>query len=501
MDSKSIVEAQGIYKSFGATKALADVSIDLRPGEVHGLVGENGAGKSTLINILSGVFPADQGDIYLDGEPITFKSPRQAQEVGIGSVHQELALCPTVSIAENIFMGHPDKSHGVMNYSELFKSADKLLAQFHAGINSRHRAEWLSIAQQQVVEIVKALSFNCKVLILDEPTSSLTENESETLFEIINELKNRNIAILYVSHRMSEIFELSDRITIFRDGRHIDTIFTNEVAPETVVSKMVGRRLSTVYPEKREKPGNVVLEVKNLSKKGVFENISFELREKEVLGFSGLVGAGRTELARGICCIDEVDSGDVYLDGEELESKNYEQVIEKGLVYLPEDRKIAGLFLSLTIQSNISAAALGQITKNGFIDFQQEKAISNEYAQKLNIRLRSLKQLAGELSGGNQQKTMVAKWLATKPRVIIMDEPTRGIDVGAKVEIYKLINELTAEGIGVIMISSELPEIIGMCDRVIVMYEGQYQGIVTGESITEEKIMTLAAPHANSKVG
>ena len=499
MQNGELIKAESICKSFGATQALIEVDIELFPGEIHGLVGENGAGKSTLINILSGVFPPDTGQVFFQGKKVLFKNPRQAQIAGIGSVHQELALCPEVSVAENIFMGQDrEGGWGFVKYSELYRHATQLLEQFHSKINPRHKAGSLTVAQQQVVEIVKALSFDCKVLILDEPTSSLTENETATLFKIIKTLKSQQMSILYVSHRMAEIFDLCDRVTIFRDGRHIDTLEISQVEPQAVIDKMVGRKLSNMYPGKRSQQGDVLLEVRNLSKEGIFSPINFELRQGEVLGFSGLVGAGRTELARGICCIDEVDSGEVLLKGKKLKLKTYEQAIKEGLVYLPEDRKVGGLFLGLSIQHNISAAALDSLGNGTLIDKKSERKLGEDFSKKLNIRLRGLSQLAGELSGGNQQKTMVAKWLATKPVVIIMDEPTRGIDVGAKSEIYALIHNLVGNGIGVIIISSDLPEIIGMCDRVIVMYEGHYQGTVTGNDITESKIMTLAAPHTHT---
>lgn len=498
MKNGELIRAESICKSFGATQALIQVDIELFPGEIHGLVGENGAGKSTLINILSGVFPPDTGQIFFKRKRVSFKNPRQAQMAGIGSVHQELALCPAISVAENIFMGQDGKGRwGLVNYSDLYHNASQLLEKFHARINPRHKAGLLTVAQQQVVEIVKALSFDCKVLILDEPTSSLTDNETATLFEIIKKLKSQQISILYVSHRMTEIFDLCDRVTIFRDGRHIDTLEISQVDPQAVIDKMVGRKISNMYPKKRKQQDEVLLEVRNLSKDGAYSPINFELRQGEVLGFSGLVGAGRTELARGICRIDEVDTGEVFLKGKKLKFKDYEPVIKEGLVYLPEDRKIAGLFLGLSIQQNISSAALNSISRRGFLNQKAERKLGGNFSKQLNIRLRNLNQLARELSGGNQQKTMVAKWLATKPSVIIMDEPTRGIDVGAKSEIYALINNLVCSGIGVIMISSDLPEIIGMCDRVIVMYEGHYQGTVTVNDITESKIMTLASPHTH----
>jgi len=497
MQDRFVIQAEAIHKSFGATRALVGVSIGLRAGEIHGLVGENGAGKSTLINILSGVFPPDAGSLFLDGTPVSFPAPRQALEAGIGSVHQELAICPHVTVSENIFMGHGDKvGWGPVDFRRMHREAAALLETFHAGIDPRQKAGGLSIAQQQVVEIVKALSCNCKVLILDEPTSSLTSTEAETLFALVRRLRSSGLAILYVSHRMSEIFSLCDQVTILRDGHLIDTLAVSELDRQTVINRMVGRTLANMYPPKRGTQGEIILEVRGLTRKGRYRDVSFALHKGEILGFSGLVGAGRTELARGICGIDRIESGEVRLAGKRLPVRSFRDAIDQGLVYLPEDRKIGGLFLGLNIQANISAAALGPIMRGIFIKRREEKKRAASFARTLNIKHRSLAQLLRELSGGNQQKTMVAKWLATKPRVIIMDEPTRGIDVGAKAEIYVLIDTLVKEGIGIIIISSELPEIIGMCDRVIVMYEGACRGIVEGARIEEPAIMTLAAGHA-----
>ncbi len=496
MNSKTVISAKGISKSFGATQALNNMHIELQEGEVHGIVGENGAGKSTLINVMSGVYQPNSGQIILNDRQVSFKNPREAQISGIGVVHQELALCLDLSVAENIFMGQDrvDK-FGLVHFSDLNKQAAKILEPFEAGIDPAQKADWLTVAQQQVVEIAKALSLNCKILILDEPTSSLTESEAEALFKIINELRARGISILYISHRMAEIFDLCDRVTILRDGQYIDTLNVADVEPQTVINKMVGRTISNYYPEKREEFGEVILEAQNFTRQGAFENMSFNLRKGEILGFSGLVGAGRTELARSVCKIDDAETGEAYLYGKKLNFTKYHDAIEEGVVYLPEDRKLLGLFLKLSVQANTSAAALKSLTGRVLIDKKAEYETARLFTEKLNIKLRSLTQLINELSGGNQQKAMVAKWLATTPRVIFLDEPTRGIDVGAKAEIYALLGELVNEGVGVIVISSELPEVIGLCDRVVVMYEGQYQGTVSGEDINEQKIMTLASGH------
>ena len=495
MAFETAIRTAGISKSFGATRALADVDIELAAGEVHGLVGENGAGKSTLVNVMSGVLQPDAGRILLGGRTVTFRSPRQAQAAGIGLVHQELALCPDVSVAENIFMGRAAGRAGLIDFRGLYRRAEEVLRPFQADINPRHRTGRLTVAQQQVVEIAKALSMNCRILILDEPTSSLTDSEAAALFGIIRRLRARGISILYITHRIAEIFDICDRVTVLRDGHYIDTLTVRGARPEAIINRMVGRELANLYPRRDRRLGEVLLEVEHLSRKGAFEEISFRLREGEVLGFAGLVGAGRTELARCICRIDRADSGTVKLRGRCLRARSFRGCIDAGLAYLPEDRKAQGLFLKLSVRQNTTAAAIDSFSRFLFVDRTAEAATAGRFVDELRIALRSLSQPAGDLSGGNQQKLMVAKWLATRPRVILLDEPTRGIDVGAKTEIYALMEGLVRQGVGIVLISSDLPEIIGMCDRVIVMFEGSHRGTVGGEDVTEEKIMALAAGH------
>ncbi len=494
MDSKIILHLAGIDKSFPGTKALTQMHLDVFKGEVHGLVGENGAGKSTLMNIISGVFRPDQGKIVFLGKEVSFDNPREAQEGGIGFVHQELSLCQHISVAENIFMGRlPKGPMGMINKRDLNKKTQELLNIFKTSIKPTDTTGDLNVAEQQIVEIIKALSLNCKLLILDEPTSSLTETETITLYKIIKDLKNQGIAVLCISHRMADIFEVCDRVTVLRDGKYVNTFSIAETTPETVVKNMVGRELLHLYPDKSESAGEELLRVSSLSRRGFFQNITFTLKRGEILGFSGLVGAGRTEVARAICGIDPVDSGELHLNDRTLDIRSYGDALKEGICYLTEDRKQQGIFLKLTVQQNVIAANIDNLSGCFSIIKDKEKETTEKYINKLNIKVSNLKQKANNLSGGNQQKVMLAKWLSLNPKVIFMDEPTRGIDIGSKAEIHNMLRQLSNEGIGIIVISSELPEIIGMCDRVIVMHEGKITGEVSGESICENKIIMLAS--------
>lgn len=496
MSEKIVLSVEGIVKKFPGTIALNNVHIEVNEGEVHALVGENGAGKSTLMNIISGVFPPDSGKIFFMGREVDFNNPKEAQDMGIGFVHQELSLCPHLSVAENIFMGRvPTNKIGLTDYKKLFNKSKELLELFHASFSPWDLVGNLNVAEQQIVEIGKALSLDCKLLILDEPTSSLTETETVTLFRIIKDIKAKGISVLYISHRMAEIFEICDSITVFRDGTFVNKVKVQDVNSDDVIQMMVGRNIHNLYPKKSESVGKEVLSVRNFNKKGVFQNISFSVNKGEILGFYGLVGAGRTEVARAICGIDDRDSGEVYLNGDLVENKNYRETITNGFAYLTEDRKQQGLFLQMTIKQNITAAKLDIVTSGIVIDKHKETDISQKYVNRLNIKISSLDQKVANLSGGNQQKVMIGKWLATNPKVLIMDEPTRGIDVGAKAEIHTMLRELSNQGITVIIISSELPEIIGMSDRVIVMHEGHITGEVVSDEISEENIIKYASDH------
>lgn len=496
IEQQTVLEVKGIEKSYGATRALRGVDFSLRKGEIHALVGENGAGKSTLMNIIDGVFAADAGDIFIEGNQVQIKNPHEAQELGIGFVHQEIALCPDVTVAENIFMSEINNSKKfAVNYKQLYERAAEILRPM-ADIDPKKTVSELSVSNQQVVEIAKALSMNCKIIILDEPTSTLTESESTALFKIMKSLKDKGIGIIYISHRMAEVFGECDRVSILRDGCYIGTFDVSKTNSKEVVTKMVGREISDMYPEKNKKSTNespILFEAKNFSDGDRFKNISFELREGEILGLAGLIGAGRSEVAQAICGLRKKLSGEVYYKQNKIEIKSPKDAINNGILYLTEDRKSLGLFLELSIKMNISAMKLQNISKHGLVYKTLEDEQGNSYVEILGVKCGSIDKPVSSLSGGNQQKVLMSKLLTVKPKVIIMDEPTRGIDVGAKVEIHKLLRRLVNEGMGVIMISSELPEIVGMCDRVVIMHEGALSGEVGPYELNESRIIQLAS--------
>ena len=496
MEQQAVLEVKGIKKSFGATTALCGVDFSLKKGEIHALVGENGAGKSTLMNIIDGVLPADAGEIFIEGQHVNIRNPHEAQEFGIGFVHQEIALCPHVTVAENIFMSEINNSKKfTVNYKQLFERAANILKPL-ADIDPKIIVSELSVSNQQVVEIAKALSMNCKILILDEPTSTLTESESVALFKIMKSLKEKGIGIIYISHRMAEVFGECDRVSILRDGVYIGTYNVSETNSKDVVSKMVGREISDIYPVKNKKEVSdspPLFEIKDFSDGDRFEKISFEFKEGEILGLAGLVGAGRSEVAQAICGLRKRITGDVYYKGEKVEINNPKDAINNGIVYLTEDRKSLGLFLELSIKANISAMKIPNISKHGIVYKNLEDKQGKTYADMLGIKCNSIDLPVSSLSGGNQQKVLLSKLLTVKPKIIIMDEPTRGIDVGAKAEIHKLLRQLVNEGMGIILISSELPEIIGMCDRVVIMHEGIISGEIDSKELSERKIIQLAS--------
>jgi ribose transport system ATP-binding protein len=491
-----LLEVKGIDKSFGATKALNGMSFQLLKGEVHAIVGENGAGKSTLMNIIAGIFAPDSGEIYIEGKRVEIKNPHEAEKHGIGFVHQEIALCPDVSVAENIFMSEINKNKRfTVNYKKLYDRASKILKPL-ANINPRKLVADLSISNQQVVEIAKALSMNCKIIIFDEPTAALSEKEAESLFKIIRELKSNGIGIIYISHRMAEVFSLCDRVTVMRDGRLIDTKNINETDSKEIVNLMVGREIGDIYPPKRDSSTcskETIFEIREFSDGKRFQNISFDLKEGEILGLAGLVGAGRSEVAQSVCALNSKISGEVYYQGSRIDIKSPGESIKHGIVYLTEDRKSAGLFLDLSIKWNISAMKLLNVSKKGLIQNHLETNQCDTFIRELGIKCSGMNQNLSSLSGGNQQKVLLAKLLTVKPRIVFMDEPTRGIDVGAKNEIHRLIRKLANQGTGIVLISSELPEIVGMCDRVVVMHEGRLSGVVVDEEINEKKIIQLAS--------
>lgn len=492
-----ILKMTNIHKAFGPVRALRSAAFELRRGEIHALAGENGAGKSTLMHIIDGILQPDGGEILLDGKPVKISSPNAANRLGIGFVHQEIALCPEISVAENMFMSETGQSKSwFMNYRDLGKRAATILREI-GDIDPASRAGDLSISQQQIVEIAKALTLDCRILILDEPTAALTETEAQTLFRIMHRLAERGIAIIYISHRMAEIFEHCDRITVMRDGCHIRTENISEISPEEVVNSMVGRVLDKLYPPKlaeEEKSNDVILSVRGLNEgKRVFD-VDFDLRRGEILGLAGLIGAGRSEIVRAVCRLEGKPKGEVSLRGRPLRLKDYRDSIREGLVYLSEDRKGDGLFLNMSIAANVSALDVGRISNGmGFIERRKEMKRADELGRRLKLRANSVGDAVSTLSGGNQQKVALAKMLSVEPQVVFLDEPTRGVDVGAKAEIHRQIRELAREGVGVIVISSELPELIGVSDRVLVVREGRIAGEVEGEDMTEEKIMQLAS--------
>jgi ribose transport system ATP-binding protein len=502
MDHSVILKISNLSKSFGPIRALRSVDLELRRGEVHAIAGENGAGKSTLMKVIDGILSADSGEIVINGKAVTIASPTEAQKLGIGFVHQEIALCPDISVAENIFMGVTNtgvtntSKAKVMNYTDLKKRASAILEQLGT-IDPSALVGTLPISQQQMVEIAKALTLDCRILIFDEPTAALTERETKLLFEIIHRLASQGIAIIYISHRMAEIFDHCDRVTVLRDGQYITTRDVKATTPEQVVAAMVGRAIDKLYPDKQrddEKSKEIILEVANLSDAERFHDVSFQLKKGEILGLGGLIGAGRSEIVKGICRLEGQISGTVSLRGQRLALANYSDSINAGMVYLSEDRKGDGLFLDMSIASNISALAVEQVASPfGLISERRETRQAQELGRRLELKCGHLGDAVSTLSGGNQQKVAIAKMLSVEPTVIFLDEPTRGVDVGAKAEIHRILRELARSGVGVVMISSELPELIGVCDRVLVVREGRIAGEFAGGDMTEENIMFLAS--------
>lgn len=498
MLNEPLIQMKKINKSFYGVNVLKDIDLDVYKGEIHAICGENGAGKSTLMNILTGSLMPDSGEIIYDGKEVKLSSPKDAQNLGISIVHQELSLFPHLSVAENIYAGRlPIKKNNIIDRQKMNSMASEILNRLNANIDVEAIVSDLSISKQQMVEIAKAISMNCNVLILDEPTSALTEAEAEDLFKVLKLLRESGIAILYISHKLNEIFNNCQRCTIMRDGAHIWTKKISETSDDEVVSSMVGRKIDNIYPAKGKKGNKVLLKVKGLTRHEVYKNISFDLYDGEILGIAGLIGAGRSEIARGICGIDHVDSGEVELLGEKMPLNDVRKSIDKGLIYITEDRKSQGLFLQMSIKENIVAPDLKQISNNGFIKEKLVTKISEEFKERLNIKCRDVNQKIINLSGGNQQKVLLSKWLYVNPKVLILDEPTRGIDVGAKHEIHEILRKLSNEGRGVIVISSELPEILGISDRILVFHQGEITGEISAEEASEELIMQYATGRRN----
>lgn len=491
-----ILEATNITKRFPGTLALDDVHLELLPGEIHAVMGENGAGKSTLMKILAGVIPPDTGEIRFQGQPITLSNPHDALLRGISIVYQELSLVPSLTVAENIYPGRlPTNFLGMVRYGELFRNARKILRSLSVDIDPHATVDTLSVAQQQLVEIAKALSSNCKILILDEPTSALTDREADMLLQLLQKLAAEGMGILYISHKLNEVFAIANRVTVFRDGKYIGTQNISDSSPEQLIRMMVGRELGVLYPAKgvpTPKP-LPLLEVNNLRLPGAIKDNSFQLFQGEVLGIAGLIGSGRTELARAIFGADPKQAGSVILEGVPVNINSPKDAIRLGIGYLPEDRKAAGLFLEMSLKLNVVATIIGEVSTGGFISGAKERTVAAQAVTQLDIATSGVEQEIRRLSGGNQQKVLVAKWLAIKPKILIVDEPTRGIDVGAKREIHFLLRSLAQNGVGVIMISSELPEVLGMSDRILVMHEGAIAAEYNAAEATEEAIIASAS--------
>jgi ribose transport system ATP-binding protein len=492
-EQKALYELRGIGKTFSGVPALTDVNFDVRGSEVHALVGENGAGKSTLIKIMSGVYQPDQGELILDGQPVHLASPHEAQNLGISAVPQELNMEPYLDVAENIFLRRqPRGRFGLIDYRALYKQANDLLQLLGIGLDPRLAVETLSVAQRQMVSIARAISVEARIIILDEPTAALTNRETDILFTIIRRLRERGLGVVYISHRLEEILALADRVTVLRDGRHIDTRPIETVSLGQIVSMMVGREMSDLFRKETVPIGQPALEVQHLSTPDVLDDISFTVHEGEIVGIAGLVGAGRTELARAIFGADRLSGGEIKLMGQPITPRSTQDAIRSGIGLAPEERKQQGLIVDLSVGENITLPSLSRLFRRGVVHPRVEKNLAREYVERLSIRTPSLDQRVKFLSGGNQQRVVLSKWLATRPKVLILDEPTRGVDVAAKADIHGLMCELAKSGVAILMISSDLPEVLAMSDRILVMCRGRITGEFNAAEATQEAIMRCA---------
>ena len=491
--SETTLRLTNISKSFAGVHALRDVQLELRSGEVHALLGENGAGKSTLVKVITGVHQPDKGEIYLDDRQIHLSDPRAATALGISAIYQELSLFPDLDIAENIFAGRqPTRAGGLLDWHKLYREAEELLDALGVHLNLKTKARYLSIAQQQMIEVARALSVNSRILIMDEPTSALTLNEVAELFRIVRRLRGNGTAILFISHRLEELFEIADRVTVLRDGAYVDTRTLADVTQEELIRMMVGREVKELFPKSQVQSGEVVLQVKHLTRRGAFQDVSFELHKGEILGMAGLVGAGRTEVSQALFGIAPADGGEIEIDGRSVRVDNPRAAMQYGLALVPEDRQHHGLVLPLDITDNVTLPMLSRFTKQGWFAAGSARQAAYEAATQMQVKATTVWQKAQELSGGNQQKVVLAKWLATKPRILILDEPTRGIDIGTKAAVHHLMSDLASQGIAILMISSELPEVLGMSDRILVMRDGRVTGLFQRSEATQEKIMAAA---------
>jgi ribose transport system ATP-binding protein len=495
MEQQPLLRMEKIWKRFAGVQALEDVDFEVYPGEILGFVGENGAGKSTLVKILSGVYHRDQGSVWFKGQPLEVRSPHEAQDVGITTIYQELALVPHLSVAENIFLNREPRrvrQIGLVDFKAQKRQAEEIMADLGVEIPGDRMVKDLTVAAQQMVEIAKAVSRNASLILMDEPTSSLSSKEVDALFDLMHRLKEKGVSVVFISHRLEEVLQVVDRIIVMRDGHRVGTLPREEATETGIIRLMVGREVG-LFPKEDAPIGEPVLEVRNICGNNGVKDVSFSVRKGEIVGLAGLVGAGRTEVARLICGADHLTEGSILLGGNEIKIHNTGDAVEWGIGWVPEDRKQHGLVLMMDVKSNITLAILKRISGwTGTVRARSERQIAQEYVKALSIATPSISQITSNLSGGNQQKVVVAKWLAAKPKLLIMDEPTRGIDVGAKAEVHALMSRLAKEGMGILMISSEMPEIIGMSDRVIVMCQGRVTGEFSRPNLSQEEIMTCA---------
>ncbi len=493
MSETVLLQMKNIHKKFPGVYALKDVNVELHAGEVHALLGENGAGKSTLIKVLGGIYIADQGEIIIDSEKVEIQDVLSAQKNGIAIIHQELVLVPHMSVAENIFLGREPKVAGFVNKDKMNQDAQVLLDDYDMHIDADTLIKDLTIAQQQMVEIVKAISFQSKILVMDEPTSSISDKEVAFLFETMRALTKKGVGIIYISHKMSELEEICDRVTVMRDGTYVGTEVVKNTTKDKLIAMMVGRELDHYYTRDYQNTKEVILKCVDIADGNMAKGASFELKKGEIIGFAGLVGAGRSEVMKCIFGLTREYTGKIFLEGKEIRVTSPVQAMKAGIALVPEDRKLEGLYKIQSVEYNSTIEVLDQFIKGIFVNHEKEDEITQKYIDLMDTKTPSREQMIGNLSGGNQQKVMIGRWLATHPKVLILDEPTRGVDVGAKSEIYSIMNELVKSGMSIIMISSELPEIINMSDRIYVMAGGKVRGCLNHDEVTQENIMRLAA--------
>ncbi|HYE82103.1 MAG TPA: sugar ABC transporter ATP-binding protein [Clostridia bacterium] len=499
--SEYVLELKGITKVFPGVKALDDVHFQLMPGEIHALMGENGAGKSTFIKIITGVHQPEAGELYLNGEKVDIRNPKDAQRLGIAAIYQHVTCYPDLSVTENIFIGHEKVQKGTNRilWNEMNIEAKRLLDELGANFDPKTLMGALSVAQQQIVEIAKALSTNARIIIMDEPTAALTRKESEELYRITKQLRENGASIIFISHRFEDMYQIADRVTVFRDSKYIGTWKVDEISSDELIVAMVGREITQLFPKKKAEIGEEMLKVEGLCKTGVFEDISFCLRKGEILGLTGLVGAGRSEVCQAVFGIIPYDRGDVYLEGQRIKIKCPQDAMKLGIGYLPEDRQKQGLVLNWEIVRNITLPALEKLSDNGFLNVEKESVLAKALSEKMQVKAKSIFDCANLLSGGNQQKVVVAKLLTSDLKIIILDEPTKGVDVGAKSAMHEIMSDLACQGYGVVLVSSEMPEVLGMCDRIAVMREGRITTILDRDEATQEAILEAAMAVKNGQ--